>query len=104
VPVEAPAGAAIVFHGNTWHGAFSRTAPGLRLTLSTLFSRMYMRPQERYDEILGDEVIDRNPPRFRTLVGRDVPTGWRSIEDADRIVGLRKTNAAAYYCTRSEHA
>jgi ectoine hydroxylase-related dioxygenase (phytanoyl-CoA dioxygenase family) len=104
VPAEAPSGAAIVFHGNTWHGAYSRTALGLRLTLSTLFCRMYMRPQERYDEILGDEVLDRNPPRFRALVGRDVPTGWRSLADADRILGLRKANAAAYYCTRSEHA
>ena len=104
VPVEAPAGAAIVFHGNTWHGAYSRTATGLRLTLSTLFCRMYMRPQERYDEILGDEVLDRNPPRFRTLVGREVPTGWNSLADVDRVVSLRKANAAAYYCTRSEHA
>jgi ectoine hydroxylase-related dioxygenase (phytanoyl-CoA dioxygenase family) len=104
VPVEAPAGAAIVFHGNTWHGAYSRTVTGLRLTLSTLFCRMYIRPQERYDEIIGDEVLDRNPPRFRALVGKDIPTGWRSVADAGRITGLRKANAGPYYRTRSEHA
>jgi ectoine hydroxylase-related dioxygenase (phytanoyl-CoA dioxygenase family) len=103
-PVEAHAGAAIVFHGNTWHGAYARTSPGLRLTLATLFCRMYMRPQERYDEIIGDEVLDRNPPRFRTLVGKDVPTGWRSVADAERILELRKVHAPAYYRTRSGHA
>ena len=104
VPVEAPAGAAIVFHGNTWHGALPRTFPGLRLTLSTLYSRMYMRPQERYDEIIGEDVLARNPPRFRKLIGKDVPTGWRSNSDAERIAGLRKANAPIYYRTRSEHA
>jgi Glycosyl transferase family 2 len=102
--VDDAVGAAIVFHGDTWHGAYSRTSPGLRLTLATLFCRMYMRPQERYDEIIGDQVLDRNPPRFRTLVGKDVPTGWRSVAEAERILELRKMQAPAYYRTRSEHA
>lgn len=104
IPVEAPAGAAIVFHGNTWHGAYPRTSAGLRLTLSTLFCRMYLRPQERYDEIINSEVLDRNPPRFRALVGKDVPTGWRSPADAQRVADLRKVSAPTYYRTRSEHA
>lgn len=65
---------------------------------------MYIRPQERYDEIIDDEVLDRNPPRFRTLVGKDIPTGWRSVADAERITNLRKASAGAYYRTRSEHA
>lgn len=104
VPIEAPAGAAVVFHGNTWHGAKPRRTPGLRLTISTLYSRMYMRPQERYDEILSPEVRARNPPRFSNLVGADVPTGWRSLEDARRIVALRQANAGTYARTRSSHA
>jgi len=103
VPIEAPPGAAIVFHGNTWHGALPRTRDGLRLTISTLYCRMYMRPQERYDEIIGAEVLDRNPPRFRTLVGLDVPTGWRSVDDAERVVGLRRAHAPTFYRTRSGH-
>jgi ectoine hydroxylase-related dioxygenase (phytanoyl-CoA dioxygenase family) len=104
VPVEAPPGAAIVFHGNTWHGAYPKTSPGLRLTISSLFCRMYMRPQERYDEIIGDDALGRNPSRFRALIGKDIPTGWRSVADAERILGLRKANASTYYRTRSEHA
>lgn len=103
VPVEAPAGAAIVFHGNTWHGARPRSAPGLRLTLSTLFCRMYMRPQERYEDLLSEEVLCRNPDSFGRLVGREVPTGWRSRADAERIVALRRDHAATYYRTRGQH-
>lgn len=104
IPVEAPACAAVVFHGNTWHGAKPRTKSVLRLTISSLYCRMYMRPQERYDSILGDEVLERNPPRFRDLVGTDVPTGWASSDDARRIVNLRKENAGRYYRTRGQHA
>lgn len=104
IPIEAPAGAAIVFHGNTWHGAKPRRNAGLRLTLSTLYCRMYMRPQEHYETILGSEVLDRNPPRFGELVGKNVPTGWQSTTEARRIVGLRKENAGKYYRTRGVHA
>jgi hypothetical protein len=104
LPIEAAAGTAIVFHGNTWHGAHPRSAPGLRLTISTLYCRMYMRPQERYDELVDDSVLARNPRRFRTLIGRDVPTGWKSVDDARRIVALRKAHAPNYYGTRSEFA
>lgn len=103
-PIEVPAGTAVLFHGNTWHGARPRSSQGLRLTVSALYCRMYLRPQERYDEILDDEVLDRNPPRFRDLVGRNVPTGWRSPEEARRIQGLRRTNAGRYYRTRGQHA
>lgn len=103
VPVQAGAGAAIVFHGNTWHGARPRTAPGLRLTLSTLFCRMYMRPQERYEELLSEEVLCRNPELFGRLVGHEVPTGWRSRAEAERIVARRRDHAATYYRTRGQH-
>lgn len=104
VPVEAPAGSAIVFHGNTWHGAYPRVTPGLRLTVSALYCRMYMRPQERYDEIVDEDVIERNPPTFRRLLGLDLPTGWRSVEDAKRIEQIRRgADARRLYRTRATH-
>ena len=31
VPVEAPEGSLIVWHGNTWHGAYPKKTDGLRL-------------------------------------------------------------------------
>ncbi|MEZ6023592.1 MAG: phytanoyl-CoA dioxygenase family protein [Hyphomonadaceae bacterium] len=33
VPVVAPAGSLICWHGNTWHGAFQRKKPGIRLSI-----------------------------------------------------------------------
>jgi ectoine hydroxylase-related dioxygenase (phytanoyl-CoA dioxygenase family) len=104
VPIVAPAGSAVVFHGNTWHGARPRMNPGLRLTLSTLYCRMYMRPQERYDEVLSAETLARNPSRFAELIGKQVPTGWRSLEESQKIVALRKENSGRYARTRSIHA
>src|SRR5512141_3119482 len=31
VAIEVPAGSAVVWHGNTWHGSFPRKTPGLRI-------------------------------------------------------------------------
>lgn len=104
MPIEAPAGAAVVFHGNTWHGARPRRNPGLRLSLSTLYCRMYMRPQEHYESILGREIIARNPQRFSQLIGMDVPTGWQSPAEARQKIALRKKNAGLYYRTRGPYA
>jgi hypothetical protein len=104
IPIEAPAGAAIIFHGNTWHGARPRRNPGLRLTVSTLYCRIYMRPQENYAAMLAPEALDRNPPRFAELVGCSVPTGWQSTSEARQIMQRRKEYAAKYYRTRGLYA
>jgi Phytanoyl-CoA dioxygenase (PhyH) len=102
-PVEAPAGSAIVFHGNTWHAALPRRKAGLRLTLSVLYCRMYMRPQESYADVLPDAVLDRNPPAFRQLVGRELPLGWRTAQEAAEVFLWRRERAGEYYRTRSVH-
>jgi hypothetical protein len=63
-----------------------------------------MRPQEQYDAIISDEVLSRNPSRFRELIGKDLPTGWRTTTEAERIGDLRKQHAGRYYRTRGPHA
>jgi ectoine hydroxylase-related dioxygenase (phytanoyl-CoA dioxygenase family) len=73
VPIEAPAGSLVVWHGNLWHGAFPRTVPGHRLTLVMYFARMYLRPQESYVDRLQPAVLDRNPARLRQLLALDHP-------------------------------
>jgi len=73
VPVEAAAGSLIVWHSNTWHGAFARTAPGLRINLIMFFSRPFFVRQEQYDHRIAPEVVDRNGPRFAQLIGRGMP-------------------------------
>ena len=68
VPVEAPAGSVIVFHGNLWHGSFPRVNPGLRLTITAFYSAHYCRPQEHFPGQVTDQSLARNGERFRQLV------------------------------------
>jgi ectoine hydroxylase-related dioxygenase (phytanoyl-CoA dioxygenase family) len=103
VPVETSPGSAIVFHGNTWHGAYPRQLPGQRLAISALFCRSYMRSQERYDLIAGPDLLSRNPPELRRLVGVELPTGWTSVADFERIRLQRRSRAGTYYRTRATH-
>ena len=76
VPVQAPAGSLIVWHGHTWHGPFPRTAPGLRISALFYFCREYMATQERYGDAVPPQLLARNPTRFRTLMGLADPYGW----------------------------
>ena len=76
-PVECPAGSMIVWHGNTWHGGFQRTKPGIRLSVGSIFSRPYIWPRHPLRDDVTQEMLDRNPPRFAKLCGRHVMTNWR---------------------------
>ncbi len=76
VPVEAEAGSLIVWHGNTWHGPYPRTAPGLRISLLFYFCREYLVTQERYRDEVPRHLLERNDPRFATLMGLKDPYGW----------------------------
>jgi ectoine hydroxylase-related dioxygenase (phytanoyl-CoA dioxygenase family) len=78
VPIEAPMGSLVVWHGNTWHGAYNRRAPGLRINLILYFCSMWLRPQEAYRELLPQEILDRHGDEFARLVGREVMYGWGS--------------------------
>jgi ectoine hydroxylase-related dioxygenase (phytanoyl-CoA dioxygenase family) len=71
MPVEAPAGSLVVWHGNTWHGAFARRTAGLRINLIQYFCRPYMATQEWYRDKISAEAVARNSPVFARLVGLD---------------------------------
>jgi ectoine hydroxylase-related dioxygenase (phytanoyl-CoA dioxygenase family) len=79
VAIEVPAGAAVVWHGNTWHGSFPRQVPGLRINLATYFCRQYMQPQENYRDHLPDELLARygRDSRMAELLGLHTVHGWR---------------------------
>ena len=76
VPIEVPAGTAIVWHGATWHGSFVRRVPGLRINLSTYYSRPYLMPQEEYPSRIPDGFLDGENPRLARLLGLDLAYGW----------------------------
>ena len=76
VPVEAPAGSAIVFHGNVWHGAFPRLTPGIRLSVNTYYCGRHFRCQENFQGRITEEMLARNGERFRVLVGYEDVWGW----------------------------
>ena len=78
IPVEAPKGSVIVFTGHLWHGAGARTLPGVRVGMTVYFSRMYARQQEPLNELISDEIVNRNPPRFAQLIGRNNPYPYPS--------------------------
>lgn len=77
VPVECPAGSLILWHGSTWHGAFPRKNPGLRLNLVAYCNRWY-KPQEAYRGNVPAEMLARRSPRFGRLVGADDAMGWKA--------------------------
>lgn len=67
-PVYAPAGSAVVWHVNTWHTAFPRTRPGLRVTLLYHYCRGFLQTQSSFRDRVRQEILDRNPPRFAQLL------------------------------------
>jgi hypothetical protein len=75
IAVDAPRGSLVVHHGALWHGSFPRRSPGLRAGMAYAFNRAFMAPVEGYREHVTDEILERHPPRFATLMGRGVPTG-----------------------------
>ena len=76
VPVEAKAGSLIIFNGGIWHGAFPKKTEGLRLNVTSYFCHRKLKTQEAYQWRVTKEMLDRNPPRFATLVGADDEYGW----------------------------
>ena len=91
VPVEVPAGTAIVWHGNTWHGSFPRKMPGLRINLAAYYCRQYMVPQELYGRDVPDEILDRHrrDSRLAQLLGLNHFNGWQDEgPDLDNRFGM----------------
>ena len=71
VPVECPKGSVIVFHGATWHGAFPRLIPGMRLSIANYYRHHMVTSQEdihgTFPRQLADDCDD--PELFKKLAG-----------------------------------
>ncbi|NKB98796.1 MAG: hypothetical protein GKR90_09935 [Pseudomonadales bacterium] len=75
VAAEAPRGSAIVFHGATWHGAFPKQTPGLRLNAVAYYRHISVLPQENLRVTMADQPWEDcdNPELMRELLGFDDP-------------------------------
>ena len=74
VTIEAPAGSVLIWHGNVWHGALPRKAPGVRVSLITYFTRHYLRRVVAgfpLSQPITEEMLARNSERFAILTNRD---------------------------------
>ena len=89
IPVEAPAGSMVAWSGEQWHGAFNRTAPGLRLGMLMGFSRSYVTQFEPFRYSAPKEIIDAHPPRFATLMGLDLFQGF-DAEGPDHVKTMNR--------------
>lgn len=91
IPVEAPFGSLIIWHSNTWHGAYQKESPGLRLNLIMYYGRPYLEQAEIYWDKVSDEFLDRNPARMRTLLNLDAR--WPIFSEVD--IDLRRISTRA---------
>lgn len=82
VPVEAEAGSLLVWHGATWHAAFARRAPGLRVSMPVLMARPFMRTEEDLFGRIPEATLKRNPARFAVLVQQGLVYGFHSDDSA----------------------
>ena len=94
IPLELAKGSIAFWHGATWHGAMPRQTAGRRTSLHNAYSRFFMRPLERYDDI-DCGIVDRNPPAFATLCGLDDPFGKSGDTGAD-FERMRYAASAGY--------
>lgn len=78
VSMNLSPGDCVVWHGNTWHGSFVRQVPGIRINLAVYFCRQYIVTQERFNEYVPNEFLERhaNNTRLLTLLGQKQAYGW----------------------------
>jgi ectoine hydroxylase-related dioxygenase (phytanoyl-CoA dioxygenase family) len=78
IPLEAPKGSILFWDGAMWHGNCERTDRGDRVSLHTPCVHLARQVLESYDD-LPDEIVDRNPPAFARMIGRELPWGKQTF-------------------------
>ena len=69
---EVLRGSVIILHGSLWH----ETASGRSMTRMLQHVRDCVQPQELFWSSVTEEMIQRNPPRFSTLMGLTSAPPW----------------------------
>ena len=97
VAAEGPAGSLVVWHGNTWHGAFNRTTPGLRVSMPVLMARPFVRTEENLYGKIPQDLFDRNPMRFQVLTQQGLSYGFSSEEESTERTARARECMDAYF-------
>ena len=75
VPAECPAGSVIVWPGSTWHGAYPKLTPGLRLNAVAYYRHHAVLPQENMKVTMRDQPWQdcSDPDMLGELIGFNDP-------------------------------
>jgi ectoine hydroxylase-related dioxygenase (phytanoyl-CoA dioxygenase family) len=72
IPVEAPAGSAIVYLGNVWHGGGANTTDQPRLGVVLHYGRAWLRAAENHVLVVPPDVARTLAPRLQELLGYNI--------------------------------
>jgi ectoine hydroxylase-related dioxygenase (phytanoyl-CoA dioxygenase family) len=73
IPMDLAPGDAVVWHGNTWHGSFARTIPGVRMNLAVYFNRQYIQTPTTSASAPSSEASNRTGGRGKGRIIRSSP-------------------------------
>lgn len=96
VTLDIAPGDAVVFHGNTWHGGWVRSLPGIRANLAVFMCRsnevtQELRGDQRYPDVFARHSDNE---RFSRLLGERNFNGWR--EEGPDMSGRRNLPTGLY--------
>lgn len=85
IPVECPKGSVIIWHGATWHGAYPRLNPGVRLAVTPYYCHRVITTQEQLFATTTQEEIEAcdDPETFARLT-------WQ--HDSEPYIGRQTEN------------
>ena len=87
IPIEAPAGSLIFWHGNLWHGAYPKLTNGLRINLTTFMTHRRIKTQESIKPQVTQDMLKRNPSKeFARMVGLNDSNGFN--KDGPNMNGI----------------
>ncbi|HEX9889270.1 MAG TPA: phytanoyl-CoA dioxygenase family protein, partial [Nitriliruptorales bacterium] len=98
IAIEAAAGSIVFWHGNTWHGAWPRTEPGVRINTLMYFNRSYVKQMQDLRLKVTDEMLERNPPEFAELVGckHPYPLANDQLNPGEQVEWFRRSGRSQW--------
>ena len=72
IAAEVPAGSALVYLGNVWHGGGANTTDEPRLGVVLHYGRAWLRPAENHVLVVPPDVARTLSPRLQELLGYNI--------------------------------